>query len=72
MAIYRGPGGAGDATADATNAASVAEGFADAAATSAAAAANSASGASTYLFEINGTELQNNATSTYDISTLLD
>ena len=47
MAIYRGPGGAGDATADATNAASVAEGFADAASTSAAAAANSASGAST-------------------------
>lgn len=47
MAIYRGPGGAGDATADATNAASVAEGFADAAATSAAAAASSASGAST-------------------------
>ena len=46
MAIYRGPGGAGDATADATNAASVAEGFADAAGVSAAAAASSASGAS--------------------------
>ncbi len=46
-AIYRGPGGAGDATADATNAASVAEGFADAAATSAAAASNSAGAAST-------------------------
>jgi chemotaxis protein histidine kinase CheA len=46
-AIYRGPGGAGDATADATNAASVAEGFADAAATSAAAASGSAATAST-------------------------
>ena len=45
-AIYRGPGGAGDATADATNAASVAEGFADAAGVSAAAAAVSASAAS--------------------------
>ena len=43
MAIYRGPGGAGDATADATNAASVAEGFADDAAVSPAAAAGSAS-----------------------------
>jgi hypothetical protein len=47
MAIYRGAGGAGDATADATNAASVAEGFADAAASSAAAASGSASTAST-------------------------
>jgi hypothetical protein len=46
MAIYRGPGGAGDATADATNAASIAEGFADDASVSAAAAANSASAAS--------------------------
>jgi len=46
MAIYRGPGGAGDATADATNAASVAEGFADDASVSAAAAANSAAAAS--------------------------
>ena len=46
MAIYRGPGGAGDATADATNAASVAEGFADDAATSAAAASGSAATAS--------------------------
>jgi len=46
MAIYRGPGGAGDATADATNAASVAEGFADASAASAAAASGSAATAS--------------------------
>jgi hypothetical protein len=45
MAIYRGPGGAGDATADATNAASVAEGFADDAAVSAAAAVSSAADA---------------------------
>jgi len=47
MAIYRGPGGAGDATADATNAASVAEGFANAAGSSAAAASSSAATAST-------------------------
>jgi hypothetical protein len=47
MAIYRGPGGAGDATADATNAASVAEGFADDAAVSAAAATSSAADALT-------------------------
>jgi hypothetical protein len=47
MAIYRGPGGAGDATADATNAASVAEDFADAAGVSAAAAAVSAANAAT-------------------------
>lgn len=46
-AIYRGPGGAGDATADATNAASIAEGFADDAAVSAAAASASASAAAT-------------------------
>ena len=42
MAIFRGPGGAGDATADATNAASIAEGFADDSAASAAAAEDSA------------------------------
>jgi hypothetical protein len=47
MAIFRGPGGAGDATADATNAASIAEGFADDSAASASAAAGSASTAST-------------------------
>jgi molecular chaperone GrpE (heat shock protein) len=47
MAIFRGPGGAGDATADATNAASVAQGFANNAASSASAAAGSASTAST-------------------------
>jgi hypothetical protein len=46
MAIYRGPGGAGDATADATNAASVANDFATAAGISAAAAASSANLAS--------------------------
>jgi hypothetical protein len=46
MAIYRGPGGAGDATADATNAASVAEDFADASAASASAASGSAATAS--------------------------
>jgi hypothetical protein len=45
-AIYRGPGGAGDATADATNAASVAEDFADASAASASAASGSAATAS--------------------------
>jgi hypothetical protein len=47
MAIFRGPGGAGDATADATNAASVAQGFANNAASSASAAAGSATTAST-------------------------
>jgi hypothetical protein len=47
MAIFRGPGGAGDATADATNSASVAQGFANNSASSAAAAAASASTAST-------------------------
>lgn len=31
-----------------------------------------ASGASTYLYEINGAQLQNNATSTYDLNTLMD
>ena len=45
MAIYRGPGGAGDATADATNAASVANGYATAAASSASNAASSSAAA---------------------------
>ena len=47
MAIYRGAGGSGDATTDATNEASIASNAATAASTSATAAANSASSAST-------------------------
>ena len=45
MAIYRGPGGSGDATADATNQALIAINAANAASTSASNAANSASNA---------------------------
>jgi hypothetical protein len=45
MAIYRGEGGAGDATADASNAAALADSFADAANASAGQAATSASAA---------------------------
>lgn len=47
MAIYRGPGGPGDATGDAANAAQIASQFADAAALSASQAAASASAANT-------------------------
>jgi hypothetical protein len=47
MAIYRGPGGPGDATADAANTAQLAQEFANNAAASAAAAASSAVSAST-------------------------
>jgi hypothetical protein len=47
MAIYRGPGGSGDATTDATNQASVASDAASAASASQIAAANSATNAAT-------------------------
>lgn len=58
MAIYRGPGGPGDATTDATNEATVATNKAAEAASSAASAATSASTAST-----KATQASNSATS---------
>jgi polygalacturonase len=66
MAIYRGPGGPGDATPDAGNSAQVAQGFANDAANSAAAAAqsasNAASSAAAALAAKNAAELaENNA-----------
>ena len=64
MAIYRGPGGAGDATADATNAAAIANGYATAAAASASAAAGSATNAasSSSTASTSATNASNSAT----------
>jgi hypothetical protein len=64
MAIYRGPGGAGDATADATNAAAIANGYATAAAASASTAAGSATNAAT-----SATNAANSATSASNSAT---
>jgi hypothetical protein len=71
MAIFRGAGGSGDATTDATNEATVASNAATAAATSASAASSSASSASTSATSASNSATaaatsETNAATTYD------